>query len=461
MILIFVLELVGAAQQDWYLEYPYCRDSKQEKKLQDFKEKFLKDSCDKGELESCVELGMLYDKNAPQDIAKIMGLYEKACKGENGWGCLSLGVLYARRIEDATKAKLFYEKSCEYGQKIACFGLAEAYEYGDEAFGIQKNLQKSVVFYEKSCDKGMEAACFTLGFMHSEQDIKEAFYQKACKNDCNNLAWDYGGGYNVRQDYQKSKILYEKSCEDGNASSCLSLSNIYAKGIGVKQNGIQARESFKKSKALYQKDCNDGNEDHCFKLAEIYEYGDEKQGIPKDIPKALVLYEKLCNKDNIFACFNLAFLQKNKLDAIEEVLKKACKGEEDECERFGWVYTGHGVQRDYLKAKILYEKLCDKAIASGCLGLGRLYEKGYGIKKDKTNAKLYYQKAKVLYEKSCEADELSGCVELGAMYQSGEGVLRNLQKSHAFYKKACDLQNKIQRDEKKRFLDQIRVIFRL
>lgn len=58
--------------------------------------------------------------------------------------------------------------------------------------------------------------------------------------------------------------------------------------------------------------------------------------------------------------------------------------------------AGLGVTRDYKKALQLYLKSAERGdiiAAPGMVAAGRLYEKGFGVDKDLTIAKKYYEQA--------------------------------------------------------------------
>jgi len=59
-----------------------------------------------------------------------------------------------------------------------------------------------------------------------------------------------------------------------------------------------------------------------------------------------------------------------------------------------------------VRAAQLYKKGCDGGVASGCVHLGLLHERGHGVPKDAA-------RAAQLYRKACDAGETTGCSKLG------------------------------------------------
>ena len=87
--------------------------------------------------------------------------------------------------------------------------------------------------------------------------------------------------------------------------------------------------------------------------------------------------------------------------------------------------------QDYTKAKRYYELAC-KAESYYCYGLGKLYEKGQGVKQD-------FAKAYEYYKLSCNLKNDDGCYNLGNLYDNGLGVQKDRETAFAFFRKACDL----------------------
>jgi hypothetical protein len=63
--------------------------------------------------------------------------------------------------------------------------------------------------------------------------------------------------------------------------------------------------------------------------------------------------------------------------------------------------------------------------------LGRMYEQGYGVAQDKSQAALCYRKA-------AERGQVQAQYRLGFLYYHGQGVPRDLQQAAEWYKKAAE-----------------------
>ncbi len=88
--------------------------------------------------------------------------------------------------------------------------------------------------------------------------------------------------------------------------------------------------------------------------------------------------------------------------------------------------------KNYKKAKLLYQKACKLDDGLACSNLGHMYTYAKGVKKN-------YRKAVKLYQKACDVNDRTGCNNLGDMYNSGRGVRHTSFKAAHLYKKACDM----------------------
>jgi len=86
----------------------------------------LKKECDNGQMQSCIELGILYHtgESVKKDMKKAQVLFSKACKNRVARGCYYLGFIYLRGgkgIEQSNrKAILAFAKGCDIGSERSC-----------------------------------------------------------------------------------------------------------------------------------------------------------------------------------------------------------------------------------------------------------------------------------------------------------------------------------------------------
>lgn len=105
----------------------------------------------------------------------------------------------------------------------------------------------------------------------------------------------------------------------------------------------------------------------------------------------------------------------------------------------------------YQKAMEIYKTSCDEKNTKACYNLGYMYEKGYGVSKDNTQAFSSYKKA-------CELGDIKGCSKTASFYAQGEGVEQNLTKALELYGEVCSKeQSAIKQEacEKQQFLNHV------
>ena len=79
----------------------------------------------------------------------------------------------------------------------------------------------------------------------------------------------------------------------------------------------------------------------------------------------------------------------------------------------GLYLNSNGVQQDYIKAKKLFEKSCDKKERISCNVLGTLYAEGKGVTQNQIKAKEYF-------EKSCQLGANAGCDNLKIWHKNNK-----------------------------------------
>lgn len=90
-------------------------------------------------------------------------------------------------------------------------------------------------------------------------------------------------------------------------------------------------------------------------------------------------------------------------------------------------------KKEYIKAKELFQRLCDAKHGASCVNLGFLYDNGLGIKTDKEKALKYY-------EQGCDLNVSLGCKNLGLAYFKGDGVIEHdFKKASIWFERGCGL----------------------
>jgi TPR repeat protein len=117
-----------------------------------------------------------------------------------------------------------------------------------------------------------------------------------------------------------------------------------------------------------------------------------------------------------------------------EAAVKACKAAADAPDaprriafELGRAYEFSGRAADAAKA---YRRAVDAGSTSAMVGLGALYAKGHGVKKDLAEARR-------LFERAAAAGDRMGMTNLGSIYGAGIGVRVDLAMARAWYAKAA------------------------
>ena len=87
--------------------------------------KELESSCNDGFLNSCTDLGQMYEQGqfVKRDYSKASALYSVACNNSYGEACNRLGLLYSLK-GNREKAIKYYRIGCSFNDKFACTNLS-------------------------------------------------------------------------------------------------------------------------------------------------------------------------------------------------------------------------------------------------------------------------------------------------------------------------------------------------
>ena len=267
----------------------------------------LKKACSKGEMQSCFQLGMMFESGdqVREDFAEAKNYFEKACPKGHTKACIGLGDLYERELgveKDLVRARTFYAKACKAGDGEGCYSIGRLEENAH-------HMKKALSMYDQACQKKFAMACSTLGMMYDfGREIKKNemlardYYQKACSLDgvfCDWLGNAYENGkLGVQKDIKKAYHYYERSCKGKSAEGCYKVGNFYFYGKSIPKN-------YSKAVYYYRKSCSmsgAGVAKGCNNLGVLYSQG---KGVEKDRAYAEKYYKKACKLGYFDACDQL------------------------------------------------------------------------------------------------------------------------------------------------------------
>lgn len=116
--------------------------------------------------EFCAGLAFAYKKGygVQQDYGKSVTYYEKSCNKGDYESCDELGYLYETIANDYENAVKYYAKACDGGNALGCTEFAQMFEHGK---GVTKNISTAMKFYKQGCDSGNDWGCKQLDRLNS------------------------------------------------------------------------------------------------------------------------------------------------------------------------------------------------------------------------------------------------------------------------------------------------------
>ncbi len=124
---------------------------------------------------------------------------------------------------------------CSKGDALACNRIGVLYESGT---AVKKNLTKAKKYYQKSCQLKFGKGCRDLAQVFiGEEDYNKAleYYSEGCSlndaNACSDLAFLFEEGKSVNLNYSEAKKHHKKACDIGNEKSCKNYAYLDKNGI--------------------------------------------------------------------------------------------------------------------------------------------------------------------------------------------------------------------------------------
>jgi len=176
----------------------------------------------------------------------------------------------------------------------------------------------------------------------------------------------------------------------------------------------------------YEVACRARNGPSCFRLA----WHLHQQPSP-DLARARSLYEQGCSLNSGPSCYNLALLDRNGIDTEEIVhlFEKACeRNVASACGALGAALLRRGGSVNITKARSVLTSACDDGNMDGCANLAHLlvrYENGFA-------------RALQLYSRACTEGLAWACFDKGQLERLGRGNA-NAADADASFRRSCEL----------------------
>lgn len=205
----------------------------------------------------------------------------------------------------------------------------------------------------------------------------------------------FHGASGCQRNVPHAMDLYERACEDEQATACMRLGAIYEGG----HETVEADD--RRARTFYEKACEAGNAEACNRAAYL---AIEGGALPRDVDRVVAMLREACAEDVMAACYNLGHIQEK-------------------------YRSRHG------RARKLYTKACNADHARACNNLGFMEERARGGKGSAQAAARYY-------EKSCEMGEPAACFNLAKLYEQGRGVDKKPEQATKLFQKACEKEHR-------------------
>ena len=420
-------------------------------------------AAEKNYSEGFLSLGNLYELGLGVDVDYDLAIfyYEQAEEKNNPGALVKLGNLYYTGKgfdKNINKALYYWEKASEMGDPLGNVGLVMFYASGvDVKEDYTKALQYILDIAKK---KGIKSEFIMQQFKQMiEKNTENGL--RAIMSGNNDLSLlirgnNYYNGILTKIDYNEARKCYELLAQRNNPRGYLMLGHMYYHGNGVKVDYNKAKMYLKKASALNDSDAflmlgclyyefdkkykkakkyleiaaKQNNSNAILMLGNLYLYG---HGVQRNYKKAKELYEKAIGYHNVFGYYNLGMLYyygkgvEQSYSKAKELFEKS-EPNESSSMMLGHLYykernVGRDAKRDYFKARLFYEK---SFTLKSIYKLGEIYENGYGVKKN-------YTKAREYYELAAKKNFHRACLKLGDFYKNGLGVQINMKKSIDYY----------------------------
>jgi TPR repeat protein len=378
-----------------------------------------------------------------------------------------IGVLYS----DGTRIQQNYKEGFRWLSLAAQKGMARAqYRVGwmyENGQGVRTNYTDASRFYLKAAEQGHAMAQNNLGWLYLngtgvQQNISEAikWFQKSAeqgeKRAAGNLAWiyargEYGPGDTLGKQGKEAQInsggvgpnheLAEKWMRQAVDLNTPKGQFTFAELLHAEMGDDGTQDSSRRPEAgvWYRKAAEQGHARAQFMLAELYNTGQLGED---QRTNCIPWYFKAAAQGDADAQAEIGELPKqypnnNLVCGLNqrEYLSKASKQDNLEAlfELARRYYVGEGVPVDPMKAFICLERVAQHdsfGITDAYYYLAVMYEKGLGVEKDLSKARLLYRAAAQVRLKP------EPITRVGLMYENGEGVLKNITAAATNYCRA-------------------------
>ena len=409
--------------------------------------RLLRISCDGGHMQSCTDLGVLYEHGigVEQLSGRAAVLFELACEGGDGAGCHNLGLMYefGDNVErNYERADALFREACLSGQAAACNIIAtRRLERLEEI-----DLARTVALARQMCDRDSSPGCYFLGLLYQQgHGVELVDYalviqtlRAACASGnetaCSSLRRDpqvpHLAGSGPWPDASAAADLFREACDSGNQFGCYQLGMLYRREQAVQRDHREAATRLGHA-------CRDGEVAGCYVLGLMHMSG---EGAEFDLARATALYRHACTAGLEHACSAFRDLTRHETTAVEICENGNIVG----CTQFAWElmsgtppHTGRptlfDTPRDDVGAARTSLAACRANVDAACANLGMVFWSGRTPDVDIGEIQTELAAA---CERNTPAD--GACVGLAALYETRTESNINNADLALMYRRACE-----------------------
>jgi TPR repeat protein len=411
--------------------------------------------CDDGELDECIELGLMHEQGArfdpdaadededhdddrprkrrrppppPRtlvaDLARARSLYERVCNEGEGLGCYHL----ARLTSDAARVAALHARGCELKEPRACTAHALDLERGT---GIPADPDAGRALMRETCFHGHARACVNAGVAAHNENADTAhrgegkrLLREACAMGdplgCHYHALVEATAPRTRVELLRLREVHEDACDRGVGAACAVAGAMYRDGVRPTASergghygdldvyyeyseieGVEgvADDETRRAAELFDRGCALGDPDACQGLFLALVDG---EGVPADLARAVRMADAQCRAGHV-----------------------------PSCQSFGYFHEeGLGVPQDLARAEALYRQACD---AGGALGAGSCSNLAELVAE-----RGELEQAVALSRRGCDLGDARGCNAGGVFIITGAWP-GEPDEGRAMIRRACEL----------------------
>jgi TPR repeat protein len=203
----------------------------------------------------------------------------------------------------------------------------------------------------------------------------------------------------VQQDYQAALDWFLKAAENGSVKARYRIALCCRDGLGMAQDYRQALVWFTRA-------AENGHVESQYCTGMLYSVGYLNE-IEQNHNMAYLWFKIAAENDHVLAQYMMGMS----------------------------FFQGHGVDRDYAKAMVWYQRVADRDKTGGAYNnIGHMLEKGLGVPRDNKMAMSYYLKVSCLNNNMAQ-------LNIGQMLELGYGVKQDLIEAMNWYTKAAEAGN--------------------